>query len=74
MNEREFCFWLQGQFELNPENALSPEQVEVIRAHLDGVFAHEVKVYVPMKTPNEPSETALEYFTLPTSVLHQPIC
>lgn len=39
MTEREFCFWLQGFFELNPGMAApTPEQAKAIREHLALVF------------------------------------
>jgi hypothetical protein len=40
MNEREFCYWLQGFFELNGEDLvdLSAEQVRMIKDHLNLVF------------------------------------
>lgn len=39
MTEREFCYWLQGWFELGagPEG-MSEDQVRVIREHLELVF------------------------------------
>lgn len=46
MMSRDFCYWLQGFFELqSPQNqhlALNPAQVEVIRKHLAMVFKHEI--------------------------------
>lgn len=54
MTSRDFCFWLQGFFELvmAPGNAepnltrllagLSAAQVEMIRRHLALVFKHEI--------------------------------
>lgn len=43
MSSESFCFWLQGYFELNRKSdSLSEEQVELIRRHLDLVFAHEI--------------------------------
>jgi hypothetical protein len=46
----EFCYWLQGFFELHPENtkgasdgiSLSPAQVGLIAKHLAMVFKHEI--------------------------------
>lgn len=38
-----FCYWLQGHFEMNPNNnALTEEQVKMIREHLKLVFTHIV--------------------------------
>ena len=39
MTEKEFCRWLQGHFELNPDNnQLTEEQVKMIKQHLQLVF------------------------------------
>jgi hypothetical protein len=43
MQSRDFCFWLQGFFELSGEDAvLSADQAAMIRRHLDMVFHHEI--------------------------------
>ncbi len=43
MNSRDFCFWLQGFFELTDSgNALSANQVEMIKRHLNLVFIHDI--------------------------------
>jgi hypothetical protein len=43
MTSREFCYWLQGYFEINGTPAsLSPEKVDMIRRHLALVFHHEI--------------------------------
>ncbi len=44
MKSRDFCYWLQGWFELNGENNTAPtkKQMETIKAHLDMVFVHEI--------------------------------
>lgn len=50
MKARDFCYWLQGYFEINgnqprpPEHAdsLNSEQVKMIRNHLAMVFKHEI--------------------------------
>jgi hypothetical protein len=49
MQSRDFCYWLQGFFELVDANpraregyALTAEQVANIKAHLALVFAHEI--------------------------------
>lgn len=48
MKSRDFCYWLQGHFELNAADAaLSAEQVKQIRAHLAMVFRHEIDPSFP---------------------------
>ena len=43
MQSRDFCFWLQGFFELGDDSrALTTEQAAAIRRHLDLVFAHDI--------------------------------
>ena len=38
MNELEFCYWLNGYFELSESDNLTPEQVKQIKEHLSLVF------------------------------------
>lgn len=47
MTSRDFCFWLQGFFEVNGQSDLSPAQVDVIRRHLNLVFKHEIDPSMP---------------------------
>jgi hypothetical protein len=43
MQSRDFCFWLQGFFELgDATGAITTEQTTTIKRHLDLVFAHEI--------------------------------
>ncbi len=45
LTSRDFCYWLQGHFEIsNPTGTgdLTPTQVIVIRNHLALVFKHEI--------------------------------
>lgn len=51
MKATEFCYWLQGFFELNQAaeqytnqhtNQLISEQVEIIQRHLALVFVHDI--------------------------------
>lgn len=51
MTSRDFCFWLQGYFEIQgnrptqePESlyGLNESQIEMIRRHLSMVFKHEI--------------------------------
>lgn len=49
MTSREFCYWLQGHFELNKPTTLDAEQTELIRKHLQLVFIHEIDPSYPQK-------------------------
>lgn len=43
MKAHEFCFWLQGHFELgDTSGGLSSEKLEVVKRHLAMVFAHDI--------------------------------
>lgn len=43
MTSRDFCYWLQGFFELRDgADALTPSQTELVRRHLALVFKHEI--------------------------------
>jgi hypothetical protein len=59
MNTIDFCYWLQGYFEVSGDTEISSEKVEIIKNHLDLVFKHEID-------PLRESET-----TTPTEVLNQ---
>lgn len=47
MTSREFCYWLQGLFELANPSELSPEQTMLIKKHLNMVFVHEIDKSYP---------------------------
>lgn len=44
MGSRDFCYWLQGFFEIGgvPDEGLTRDQAEMIRRHLALVFRHEI--------------------------------
>lgn len=42
MTSRDFCFWLQGFFEISNNNQITEQQTHVIREHLALVFKHEI--------------------------------
>ena len=42
MQSRDFCFWLQGFFELNKPFTVNEEQTTLIKKHLALVFKHEI--------------------------------
>jgi hypothetical protein len=51
MNSIDFCYWLQGCFELADVKQLDENQVNMIKAHLNLVFKHEID---PMSDNNDP--------------------
>ena len=42
MQSRDFCFWLQGFFEISNTTNVSHDQMVLIKKHLDLVFKHEI--------------------------------
>ena len=42
MRSTEFCYFLQGFFEISDSNTLTEKQVEIIKNHLNLVFYHEI--------------------------------
>ncbi len=47
MKSRDFCYWLQGFFELSEYKTITAEQAEVIKGHLTMVFIHEIDPSFP---------------------------
>lgn len=43
MNEKEFCYWLKGFFELTDADSVDATQVAMIKEHLDLVFTKVTK-------------------------------
>lgn len=41
MTYRDFCYWLQGHFEIGNVTELTPDQIVIIKNHLNMVFIHE---------------------------------
>jgi hypothetical protein len=42
VTSRDFCYWLQGFFELRGQEDMSSEQVQCVAKHLAMVFKHEI--------------------------------
>ena len=49
MKSRDYCYWLQGYFEINGNagKALTQKQTEMIQRHLHLVFKHEIDPSYP---------------------------
>ena len=50
MTPENFCYWLQGLFELSPTTYLTTDQVKIVRDHLDLIFRKVTPVrtaYIP---------------------------
>jgi hypothetical protein len=49
MTSRDFCYWLQGYFEVSRETALTEGQIKQIKDHLSMVFIHEIDPSFPQE-------------------------
>jgi hypothetical protein len=47
MKSTEFCYWLQGVFEVAELESLNVKQTELIKQHLHMVFVHEIDPSYP---------------------------
>jgi hypothetical protein len=50
MTSRDFCYWLQGCFEITNPQELSPRETTLIKQHLKLVFTHEIDPSIPDPT------------------------
>lgn len=56
MKSQDFCYWLQGFFEISEANQLNEKQIETIKNHLNLVFYHEID---PSYTKDEKKQQAM---------------
>ena len=62
MKAENFCFWLQGFFELQHGTTdVTPEQVAQIRTHLALVFKHDPTMAHPSPVIPAPSSDGILY-------------
>ena len=47
MKTTEFCYWLQGMFELSGVTSLDERQTDLIKKHLNMVFLHDIDQSYP---------------------------
>lgn len=47
MNERDFCYWLQGYMEISGNKELTAEQLKIVQDHLNLVFQKVTPVHAP---------------------------
>lgn len=50
MTSRDFCYWLQGYFEISSSKSLGERETEAIKRHLALVFRHEIDPSMPDPT------------------------
>jgi hypothetical protein len=42
MTSRDFCYWLQGHFEISKSTTMDEVQIAMVKRHLALVFKHEI--------------------------------
>lgn len=42
MTSRDFCYWLQGHFEISETKTLGERETDMVKRHLALVFKHEI--------------------------------
>lgn len=47
MTSRDFCYWLQGHFEISETKTLGEKELEMVKRHLALVFKHEIDPSIP---------------------------
>ena len=60
MNERDFCFWLKGFFEMTDAQELSEDQLQMVKEHLDLVFVKVTETVIKAE-PNVAEEVTRRY-------------
>jgi hypothetical protein len=69
MQSRDFCYWLQGYFEIHGGDVvLTPAQVDMIKKHLNMVFVHEIDPAMGDK-PHQDKLNSIHGQTLPNGLV-----
>jgi hypothetical protein len=77
MNEKEFCYWLKGYFEISNSKKLNEEQVKILKDHLELVFTKVTPDYSNISKINftpgfrnlNPQPSNLEYPIFPNQTI-----
>lgn len=69
MTSRDFCYWLQGYFELENPTEIYADTVEVMRRHLALVFKYEID---PQAGPPEVQKELNDIHSPTTSLTNRP--
>lgn len=74
MTARDFAYWLQGYFEIHGKDAaLSAEQLEIVKAHLNMVFIHEIDPSFPAEQQEPLNQAHGQSHAFQPSVIHRPV-
>ena len=56
MTSRDFCYWLQGYFELHAPARIDEKETKIIQQHLSLVFKHEIDPSIDLGDPAKAAE------------------
>lgn len=74
MSSVQFCFWLQGFFELANPREMTPAQVEMVKKHLSLVFIHEIDPSFPVEQQEQLNNVHTgDLFVLPATKPSKPV-
>lgn len=65
MKATEFCYWLQGMFELSDPQSLDVETTAKIKAHLEMVFFHDIDKSYPADQQKQLNDIHSQKFKSP---------
>jgi hypothetical protein len=71
MTPEQFCYWLQGRAEMQPNNPPSAEEWKMVREHLQLVFRKETsarQTYIPHPWADVSRQNPLQTSTLQQSI------
>lgn len=69
MKATEFCYWLQGMFELTEVKSLNESQTDLIRRHLAMAFQHDIDKRPPLEEQARLNKLHSGQSTNPANVL-----
>lgn len=52
MTPENFCYWLQGRVELQPDKTITQQEWQIIQDHLKLVFEKKTPFYTMPETPS----------------------
>lgn len=69
MTSRDFCYWLQGFFEIGRQTSIDQIQTQQIKNHLNLVFKHEIDPSIDLNN----SKVKDELQKIHDGTIHKPV-
>lgn len=61
MTQEQFIYWIQGFFEINGSNEVTPRQIQIIKDHLKLVFEKKTPDYTGIRFDPIPAGTTIPW-------------